>query len=441
MTFAGSPPSSAIASRMTARSTTAGTPVKSWRITRAGMNGTSASAATARPPRRQRLDLLGPDDAAAGVAEDVLEEDLERDRGPAQVEPVADRAQPEVVGEPGSEAGPGAEGVGQVFVVGHASSVSAVVRRRRGRVPRRTAARHRGSAADEGLGRPAAERGERPARDARRRGWRDGHDRGARGRRHRPRPAPAGPPPPRRRGPRPRPSPSRTSGPKAPSRPSSGSSARGRSARRWASRCIGPAGRSAPSRAATRRRRERFRGLVEGSRGFAEATALMDEVELILVAVPDDAVAAVAGGLRMYSGQAMVHTSGALDAAVLDPGDGGRDADRVVPPARGVRRHGAGGRGTPRRDGRDRGRRPAGGPPGPDGGGDRRGAGPARRRARSRPTTRRPSWPRAASSRSSTRSPSWAASPASTSRAPSRSTGRSSSRRSATPGRSASGPR
>jgi predicted short-subunit dehydrogenase-like oxidoreductase (DUF2520 family) len=66
-------------------------------------------------------------------------------------------------------------------------------------------------------------------------------------------------------------------------------------------------------------RRERFSHLVDGSRGFAEATALMDEVELIIVAVPDDAVADVASGLRMYSGQAMVHTSGALDAAVLAP--------------------------------------------------------------------------------------------------------------------------
>ena len=33
-----------MASRMTARSTIAGTPVKSWRITREGMNGISASA-------------------------------------------------------------------------------------------------------------------------------------------------------------------------------------------------------------------------------------------------------------------------------------------------------------------------------------------------------------------------------------------------------------
>ena len=66
-------------------------------------------------------------------------------------------------------------------------------------------------------------------------------------------------------------------------------------------------------------RRERFTSLVEGSRAFAEPTALMDEVELIIVAVPDDAVARVAGELHMYSGQAMVHTSGALDASVLAP--------------------------------------------------------------------------------------------------------------------------
>jgi predicted short-subunit dehydrogenase-like oxidoreductase (DUF2520 family) len=67
------------------------------------------------------------------------------------------------------------------------------------------------------------------------------------------------------------------------------------------------------------RRRERFRELVGGARGFAEATALVEEVELIVLAVPDDAIASVAGGLRMYSGQAMVHTSGALGAEVLVP--------------------------------------------------------------------------------------------------------------------------
>jgi predicted short-subunit dehydrogenase-like oxidoreductase (DUF2520 family) len=66
-------------------------------------------------------------------------------------------------------------------------------------------------------------------------------------------------------------------------------------------------------------RRERFRTLVPGARAFAEATALLEEVELIVVAVPDDAIAAVAAGLRMYSGQAMVHTSGLLGAEALAP--------------------------------------------------------------------------------------------------------------------------
>jgi predicted short-subunit dehydrogenase-like oxidoreductase (DUF2520 family) len=66
-------------------------------------------------------------------------------------------------------------------------------------------------------------------------------------------------------------------------------------------------------------RRERFRTLVPTARAFAEANALLDEVELIIVAVPDDAIAQVAGRLHMYSGQAMVHTSGLLGARVLEP--------------------------------------------------------------------------------------------------------------------------
>jgi predicted short-subunit dehydrogenase-like oxidoreductase (DUF2520 family) len=66
-------------------------------------------------------------------------------------------------------------------------------------------------------------------------------------------------------------------------------------------------------------RRERFRSLVEGVRAFSEPTALVEEVELIIVAVPDDAVAEVAAGIRMYGGQAMVHTSGVLGPDVLAP--------------------------------------------------------------------------------------------------------------------------
>lgn len=66
-------------------------------------------------------------------------------------------------------------------------------------------------------------------------------------------------------------------------------------------------------------RRERFRARVPGARGFAEANALVDEVELVILAVPDDVVASVAGSLRLYAGQAMVHTSGLLGAEVLLP--------------------------------------------------------------------------------------------------------------------------
>ena len=66
-------------------------------------------------------------------------------------------------------------------------------------------------------------------------------------------------------------------------------------------------------------RRERFRSLVPGVRGFSEANALLDEVELIILAVPDDVVAPLAAGLRLYSGQAIIHTSGLLGAEVLAP--------------------------------------------------------------------------------------------------------------------------
>jgi predicted short-subunit dehydrogenase-like oxidoreductase (DUF2520 family) len=66
-------------------------------------------------------------------------------------------------------------------------------------------------------------------------------------------------------------------------------------------------------------RRERFTSQVEGARAFLEPQALIEEVELIIVAVPDDAIESLAQGVRMYSGQAMVHTSGALGAEVLQP--------------------------------------------------------------------------------------------------------------------------
>ena len=66
-------------------------------------------------------------------------------------------------------------------------------------------------------------------------------------------------------------------------------------------------------------RRERFRSLVDVSRVFADPEPILDEVELIILAVPDDAIAPLAASLRMYGGQAMIHTSGALGAEVLAP--------------------------------------------------------------------------------------------------------------------------
>ena len=66
-------------------------------------------------------------------------------------------------------------------------------------------------------------------------------------------------------------------------------------------------------------RRERFVGLVPGAHGFAEGPAVLDEVDVVFVTVPDDAIAGVASQLRLYSGQAIVHTSGVLPSSVLVP--------------------------------------------------------------------------------------------------------------------------
>ncbi len=66
-------------------------------------------------------------------------------------------------------------------------------------------------------------------------------------------------------------------------------------------------------------RREQFRQRVPGSRAFAEAAAVLDECHLLILAVPDDAIVALAHDLHLYSGQAVVHTSGVHGAEVLAP--------------------------------------------------------------------------------------------------------------------------
>jgi predicted short-subunit dehydrogenase-like oxidoreductase (DUF2520 family) len=66
-------------------------------------------------------------------------------------------------------------------------------------------------------------------------------------------------------------------------------------------------------------RRSRFREHVPTVRAFAEAAALVDDVELIILAVPDDAIGPLAATLRLYAGQAIVHTSGLLGPEALAP--------------------------------------------------------------------------------------------------------------------------
>jgi predicted short-subunit dehydrogenase-like oxidoreductase (DUF2520 family) len=65
-------------------------------------------------------------------------------------------------------------------------------------------------------------------------------------------------------------------------------------------------------------RRERLRRAAPGARAFAEAAGILDECHLALIAVPDDAIVEVAAGLHLYSGQALVHTSGLYGAEVLE---------------------------------------------------------------------------------------------------------------------------
>ena len=65
--------------------------------------------------------------------------------------------------------------------------------------------------------------------------------------------------------------------------------------------------------------RARFLELVPGAHAAPSVAAIADDVDLIFVTVPDDAVADVAARLRLYAGQAAVHTSGALDSTILEP--------------------------------------------------------------------------------------------------------------------------
>ncbi len=135
----------------------------------------------ARPPGRQRLDVLGSDDPVTGVAEQVLEQDLDRDRRAGEVDQVAQDVEPVAVRKARAERGPGAEWVDPWHRVGPRSlaTLEGCKRTAHDGLPRPTAERDR-QYPDEALGQPARRR-------SRARSSRDGG--GHRGCRHRPPPA------------------------------------------------------------------------------------------------------------------------------------------------------------------------------------------------------------------------------------------------------------
>ena len=103
---------------MAARSTTAGTPVKSCMRTRSGVKAISvvdaAPGLLARGPAGHRLDVGGVDVAPVLVAEEVLEDDLHRVGQPGDVEPTGEGVEA-VDGEApvaDGEGGAGGEAVG-----------------------------------------------------------------------------------------------------------------------------------------------------------------------------------------------------------------------------------------------------------------------------------------------------------------------------------------
>ena len=76
--FAGSPPRFAQASRITAKSTNTGTPVKSWNSTRAGLNSTSLPTSPAQTRLDHALSQIGSRLWVLGVTQHVFEQHLQR---------------------------------------------------------------------------------------------------------------------------------------------------------------------------------------------------------------------------------------------------------------------------------------------------------------------------------------------------------------------------
>jgi predicted short-subunit dehydrogenase-like oxidoreductase (DUF2520 family) len=66
-------------------------------------------------------------------------------------------------------------------------------------------------------------------------------------------------------------------------------------------------------------RRDRFRAQVPTAVAVEHPGEVVEAADLVFITVPDDAIPRVAGSLRLYGGQGIVHTSGALSAEVLAP--------------------------------------------------------------------------------------------------------------------------
>ncbi len=394
LTRPGSPPRSAIASRITARSTIAGTPVKSWRMTLAGMNGISASAAM---PGRQAASAstssgrtTSPPACRRTFSSRILSVTGARPRSiPRPVE----ARESVVVRKARAERRTSAERI----LVGHAVVPRRSIHSVRARVPRGAAVR---ASTDEPPG--DAER-RRTLEELEREGIELDPERPGQ---HRHGDAIHAHDHPH---------------PHAHAEPGEhpiigivGAGAVGTALGVALARAAWPVAAVA-SRDPDRR--ARFRDLVPGARAFAEPNALLDEVELILLTVPDDAIAAVAGSLRLYVGPGPGPYQRAARRRGPRPGDGRRDADRLVPSrwSPSPTRSGPSRRCTARRS-------PSRATTqlvtllGGDGRGDRAPSRSGSRRARSRPITPPRCWPRAASWRCSTRSPSSGGSPASTRR-------------------------
>lgn len=64
---------------------------------------------------------------------------------------------------------------------------------------------------------------------------------------------------------------------------------------------------------------EQLAARIAGCRPGTDAQDVADRADLVFITVPDDAIAAVAAGVKWRPGMAVVHTSGATEVAVLAP--------------------------------------------------------------------------------------------------------------------------